>query len=128
MNFVSINLKGKRLISILCSTLIVMSCQHSDQQNPRISDSVEESSHDSFPFPEIPTMLSTAEDRKAYLLTHYWEQLDFADTTLVNNRDVTGQGFVNFIALLAEENTPEELIRESLKNWSSRFLPEIHAR
>lgn len=73
-------------------------------------------------------MLSTAEDRKAYLLTHYWEQLDFADTTLVNNRDVTEQGFVNFIALLAEENTPEELIRESLKNWSSRFLPEVHAR
>ena len=35
---------------------------------------------------------------------------------------------MNFIALLAEENTPEELIRESLKNWSSRFLPEAHAR
>lgn len=81
-----------------------------------------------FPFPQIPAMFSTAEDRKAYLLTHYWEQLDFADTTLVNNRDVTEQGFVNFIALLAEENTPEELIRESLKNWSSRFLPEVHAR
>lgn len=81
-----------------------------------------------FPFPQIPAMLSTAEDRKAYLLTHYWEQLDFADTTLVNNRDVTEQGFVNFIALLAEENTPEELIRESLKNWGTRFLPEIHAR
>lgn len=81
-----------------------------------------------FPFPQIPAMLSTAEDRKAYLLTHYWEQLDFADTTLVNNRDVTEQGFVNFIALLEEENTPEELIRESLKNWSSRFLPEVHAR
>lgn len=81
-----------------------------------------------FPFPQIPAMLSTAEDRKAYLLTHYWEQLDFADTTLVNNRDVTEQGFVNFIALLAEENTSEELIRESLKNWSFRFLPEVHAR
>lgn len=81
-----------------------------------------------FPFPQIPAMFSTAEDRKTYLLTHYWEQLDFADTTLVNNRDVTEQGFVNFIALLAEEDTPEELIRESLKNWSSRFLPEIHAR
>lgn len=81
-----------------------------------------------FPFPQIPAMLSTTEDRKAYLLSHYWEQFDFADTTLVNNRDVTEQGFVNFIALLAEENTPEELIRESLKNWSSRFLLEAHAR
>ena len=129
MNFVSINLKGTWLISIICSTLlIVTSCQHCTQQNSGISDSVEEGSHNSFPFPEIPAMLSTAEDRKAYLLSHYWGQFDFADTTLVNNRDVTEQGFVNFIALLAEENTPEELIRESLKNWSSRFLPEVHAR
>ena len=42
-----------------------------------------------FPFPEIPTTLTEPEARKAYLLTHYWERFDFADTTLVNNRDVT---------------------------------------
>ena len=58
-----------------------------------------EQSLGSFPFPAIPEVLTSSEDRKAYLLTHYWEQLDFADTTLVNNRDVTEQGFVNFIAL-----------------------------
>ena len=45
-----------------------------------------------FPFPEIPATLTEPEARKAWLLIHYWEQLDFADTTLVNNRDVTEQG------------------------------------
>ena len=74
-----------------------------------------------FNFPEIPATLTEPEARKAYLLTHYWEQFDFADTTLVNNRDVTEQGFVNFIALLAD-NTPEELARESLKNWCTGFV------
>lgn len=81
-----------------------------------------------FPFPEIPATLTEPEARKSYLLTHYWEQFDFADTTLVNNRDVTEQGFVNFIALLADGTTPEELTRESLENWCAGFVGKDHAR
>ena len=81
-----------------------------------------------FPFPEIPATLTEPEARKSYLLTHYWEQFDFADTTLMNNRDVTEQGFVNFIALLADGTTPEELTRESLENWCAGFVGKEHAR
>lgn len=81
-----------------------------------------------FPFPEIPATLTEPEARKSYLLTHYWEQFDFVDTTLVNNRDVTEQGFVNFIALLADGTTPEELTRESLENWCAGFVGKDHAR
>lgn len=82
----------------------------------------------SFPFPEIPAMLTQPEERKAYLLEHYWDRFNFADTTLVNNREVTEQGFVNQISLLADGATPEKVIRESLKNWCSRFMPEAQAR
>ena len=81
-----------------------------------------------FPFPEIPATLTEPEARKSWLLIHYWEQFDFADTTLVNNRDVTEQGFVNFIALLADGTTPEELTRESLENWCAGFVGHEHAR
>ena len=81
-----------------------------------------------FPFPEIPATLTEPEARKSYLLTHYWEQFDFADTTLVNNRDVTEQGFVNFIALLLDGTTSEELACESLKNWCKGFVGKDHAR
>ena len=81
-----------------------------------------------FPFPAIPEVLTSPDERKAYLLTHYWEQFDFADTTLVNNRDVTEQGFVNFIALLAGGTTPEDLMRESLENWCMAFVGQEHAR
>lgn len=81
-----------------------------------------------FPFPEIPATLTEPEARKSWLLIHYWEQFDFADTTLVNNRDVTEQGFVNFIALLADGTTPEDLTRESLENWCSGFVGQEHAR
>lgn len=73
-------------------------------------------------------MLTQPEERKAYLLEHYWDRFNFADTTLVNNREVTEQGFVNQISLLADGATPEKVIRESLKNWCSRFMPEAQAR
>ena len=81
-----------------------------------------------FPFPEIPATLTEPEARKAWLLAHYWERFDFADTTLVNNRDITEQGFVNFIALLADGTTPEDLMRESLENWCTGFVGQAHAR
>ena len=81
-----------------------------------------------FPFPDIPGVLTSTEDRKAYLLTHYWDKFDFADTTLVNNRDVTEQGFVNFIALLLDGTTTKELTGKSLADWCTHFLPYPHSR
>lgn len=81
-----------------------------------------------FPFPEIPATLTEPEARKAWLLAHYWERFDFADTVLVNNRDITEQGFVNFIALLADGTTPDERVRESLTNWCTGFAGQAHAR
>ncbi|WP_294588783.1 DUF5106 domain-containing protein [uncultured Phocaeicola sp.] len=80
-----------------------------------------------FPFPDIPATLTEAEARKAFLLTHYWDKFSFTDTTLVDNRDVTEQGFVNFIALLLDGTTSEELARESLKNWCKGFVGKDHA-
>lgn len=113
---------------------VLMSCKHSAAPADVSPGQAEEApvaveqSLGSFPFPAIPEVLTSSEDRKSYLLTHYWEQFDFADTTLVNNRDVTEQGFVNFIALLADGTTPEELTRESLENWCAGFVGKEHAR
>lgn len=113
---------------------VLMSCKHSAAPADVSPGQAEEApvaveqSADSFPFPVIPEVLISPEDRKTYLLTHYWEQFDFTDTTLVNNRDVTEQGFVNFIALLADGTTPEELTREGLENWCAGFVGKEHAR
>lgn len=108
------------------------SCQAKQNPSPEKAvakqDTVPESMQAQFPFPTIPSTLTEPEARKSYLLTHYWEQFDYADTTLVNNRDVTEQGFVNFIALLADGTTSEELTRESLENWCAGFVGKEHAR
>lgn len=53
-----------------------------------------------FPYPEIPTTLNTIDERGAYLLQHYWDNYNFADTTLIHIPEITEQGFANYIDLL----------------------------
>ena len=103
-------------------------CQIGSGSTGAQTDSAAVKVQDKFPFPAIPELLTSPDERRDYLLTHYWEQFDFADTTLVNNRDVTEQGFVNFIALLNEGGVTKRLARESLENWCGGFMTEAHAR
>lgn len=123
-----------RYILFIVILLLLSSCGNIPQQEKTEAIGSESVGHPqveteaSFPFPEIPAMLTQPEERKAYLLEHYWDRFNFADTALVNNREVTEQGFVNQISLLADGATPEKVIRESLKNWCSQFMPEAQAR
>ena len=131
----NVTVRNHRLLCFLLMWGAVMvSCQNTATADASKQTTVspakaagQEESRGSFPFPEIPTTLTEPEARKSYLLTHYWERFDFADTTLVDNRDVTEQGFVNFIALLADGTTPDELMRESMENWCRRFIPSTYA-
>ena len=42
---------------------------------------------DGFPFPQIPAVLTSPEERRSYLLAHYWDEYDFADTVLLHKAD-----------------------------------------
>lgn len=118
------------LLMVLCQISCCGHKQHNTDEQIFSQKQIEQkrTSQSPFPFPEIPAMLTQPEERKAYLLEHYWDRFNFGDTTLVDNRDVTEQGFVNFIALLADGTTPEELTRESLANWCAGFVGKEHAR
>lgn len=81
-----------------------------------------------FPFPEIPTMLTQPEERKAYLMAHYWENFNFADTALVNNRNVSEQGAANYLAILADGTLSEEQLKGSLDSFCKGLEVQEHAR
>lgn len=52
-----------------------------------------------FSLPTIPSNLIAPEQRGEYLVLHYWDNFPFADTTLINNAEVTEQAFVDYINL-----------------------------
>lgn len=52
-----------------------------------------------FPYPSMPDTLRTVQSRGRFLLTHYWDNINFSDTTQLNNPNICELGFVNFIDL-----------------------------
>ena len=87
-----------RTICILTLAVLLSACggKQSQQQDAPAA----KARPTTFVFPEIPEMLTAPGQRLSYLLHHYWEEFDFADTTLLATPDVAEQGFVNFIGLL----------------------------
>ena len=53
-----------------------------------------------FPLPLIPSNITDEQDKAIYLSKYYWEKFTFEDTTLINQTDITEQGFVDYIHVL----------------------------
>ena len=53
-----------------------------------------------FPLPSVPKELKGVEARANYLALHYWDRYDFADNALMGNKEITEQGFSNFISIM----------------------------
>ena len=54
-----------------------------------------------FPYPSVPDTLRSVKQRASYLCEHYWDNFNFADTLLLQDKEMAEQGFVNFIDILA---------------------------
>lgn len=112
--------------------LLFSACGNSSQQKQTdTSVTVEDSqtpAEAKFPFPEIPTMLTQPEERKAYLMAHYWDNFNFADTALVNNRNVAEQGAADYLAILADGTLTEEQVKGSLDGFCKGMEAQEHAR
>lgn len=66
-----------------------------------------------FPLPVIPEFIKNDQDRAIYLSKYYWEQFPFHDTTLINQSEITEQGFVDYIHVL--KYIPFKNARRSLR-------------
>lgn len=56
--------------------------------------------NDGFPLPDVPQTLKGPEARANYLALHYWDRYDFDDYSLIGNKDISEQGFSNFISIM----------------------------
>lgn len=53
-----------------------------------------------FPHPNIPQGVTTASERTDYMALHYWDLYDFNDLSLIDNEEISEQGFIDFINLI----------------------------
>lgn len=59
-----------------------------------------------FSLPPVPEMIVEPAARVQYLVSHYWDRFDFADTTFISLQDDAEQVFADYIYLLLR-TTPE---------------------
>lgn len=95
-----------KTIHLLILALALTACGSRARQDTAAQE--QQPKQTSFVFPEIPEMLTEPEQRLTFLMRHYWDEFDFADTTLLANPDIAEQGFVNFIGLIPQA-APEDV-------------------
>lgn len=88
-----------KLLSFLLPLSICAACGN-NKANSAPKAEVPTDTITAFTPPAIPIMLNTPELRANYLVRHYWENINFADTNYIHHPEVTEQGWVDYIDIL----------------------------
>ncbi len=76
--------------------VIVQSCSRQQTLAP---NQQEQQAPTSFKLPDIPTGIISLEERANYLVMHYWEHFNLADTSHIHSPQVSEQALVDYLVL-----------------------------
>lgn len=70
-----------------------------------------------FTLPTIPVMMTAPEQRADFLIRHYWDNVNFADTNYVHHPDITEQAWADYCNLLNHVPlaTAQEAVRKTIE-------------
>lgn len=57
------------------------------------------------PMPVVPPQIQDSREKLRYVLTHYWDAMNWRDTALVNSEEFMEQSMVNYFAILAKADS-----------------------
>lgn len=86
--------------ALILTLLVVVSCGRHDSaatDSDIVSDSVEVMALE---LPDIPEVIPTMEGKAGYLAAHFWDNLDFTDTSRSLNEDFMERNFVDFLTIM----------------------------
>lgn len=78
--------------------LSIAACLCSCGVNGGTADSAGSQAHE-LPLPEVPTTLTDPMERADYIMSHFWDRMDFGDTLLCHSREFMEINIVNFMSL-----------------------------
>lgn len=93
-----------RLLLLICLASIMIACgNNAGKTGSGAADSV--SQVNSLPLPVVPPQIKDSREKLRYVLTHYWDAMDWRDTALVNSDEFMEQTMVNYFAILAKADS-----------------------
>ena len=85
-----------RIITVLALSLIFNACNGQQKKETAI----ENTKKPTFEMVEIPSIITTPDERADYLAKHYWDKFNFKDTSYIHLPEITEQALANFIDVL----------------------------
>lgn len=93
-----------RILILICFPLILFGCGNNSEKTGSVSaDSV--SQVKSLPLPVVPSEIQDSREKLRYVLTHYWDAMNWRDTSLVNSDEFLEQSMVDYFAILAKADS-----------------------
>ena len=104
----------KMNIRILPAILLFGLCACKSGNASNQEKSITQDTIKSFTLPVIPKTLTTPAQRADFLVQHYWDNVNFADTNYVHHPEITEQAWVDYCDIL--DQVPLEAAHQSVKN------------
>lgn len=77
--------------------------------------------------PAIPPMMTAPEQRADFLVKHYWDNVNFADTNYIHHPEVTEQAWADYCDILNHVplETAQEAMRKTIEqtNVDKKYSP-----
>lgn len=103
------NMNKKYLVALLAAgVFLTVSCKGHSQKNETVSTPQTQQPVPSpdkkkkFEYVRMPDSLTTQQQRIEFITEHFWDNYDFADTTLLSIPDVSEQGFADFVHIISQ--------------------------
>lgn len=94
----------------LCSALALVACGPKKAASPQQTSQAQQERK--LEIPPVPVMIENAEQKADFLTTHYWDNYDFRDTSLISDKAYTEQGVADFVNLISQTN--EQLSKKGI--------------
>lgn len=103
-------MKSYAFVLCLLLTASLAGCGHTPKSKPAGAPA--------FRHVEIPAVLQTKEEQRDYMVSHYWDNFDFKDTSYIHVPQVTEQALADYLQLLSV--TPPEKAKKSITQMLAR--------
>lgn len=90
-----------KYLYISVMALLLGACMKANSASSEPAPQPREDSSLELPMPAVPDSLTDRGDKLRYVACHFWDALDFGDTSLSADEDFMGQNFANYAFLLA---------------------------
>lgn len=84
-------------VVLICCLFMFAACSSKKQEKA----TEKEAKSKTFQLPEVPPVYTDPQERAKYMVAHYWDKFNFADTSFIRMPEITEQAFVDFLQMLS---------------------------